>query len=259
MKYYISRPNAFNRNRAQVSVVGDKRENHVDKWEYGDPVEYQVARTGYVAVRGGREVPNFHTAMPQWAWVTPKGGNPDGSDDEYKQVGGTYVDKNFGKSTELFTHHSPEVEEAFVDPSLRHAVPTMIGMAMKALGAEHDIPTASNDLSEWSSRLSQKAAARGLAKGHKDNPSMGVTNKIDMSAQLVHMFKTRTGEYENPYPGNDEATPEEVSSARSWARSRVKGKRGEQFKAVEDPSISTSQREWQSQRINPGPGQETLF
>jgi hypothetical protein len=58
--------------------------------------------------------------------------------------------------------------------------------------------------------------------------------------------------------GAKEATPEEVSAARSWVKSRVKGKRGEQFKDVED-GLSVSQREWQAQRINPGPGQESLF
>ena len=32
-----------------------------------------------------------------------------------------------------------------------------------------------------------------------------------------------------------------------------------QFKAVEDSSLSTSQREWQEGRIEPGPGQKSMF
>lgn len=223
MKYYINRPKPDQR-QAQVSVISDNREEKVEAWEGTGTPEYQIARTGYVMVRTGREEPNFGVySRPLFS----NNGDFARHEDGRVKTETKYSPVHEGTApTQLFTHHSPVIEEAFVDPSLRHAVPTMIGMAMKAVGAEHDTPTASNDLSEWSSRLSQKAAARGLAKGHKDNPNMGTTNNIDMSAQRVYMFKDHTGEYEKPFRGSEEATPEEVSSARAWVRDRISASRG---------------------------------
>ena len=205
-----------------------------------------------LSIGNPREVPNFET----WA-------NNYGKTSEYQHITGRDDDP-----TELFTHVPPEISGAYADPKIRHALPTMVGLAMHKLGAQFDVPMADSSLTPYSAALSKNAVNRGLAVPHYDNPEMETEGEFDHD----------TGEWVNTRPNvrgmprmraetllintnfhGPAASPQQVADARSWVKGRLRPKavRGEsQFK--EDPR-SQAHQEWQEGGIHPGPDQGKLF
>lgn len=138
-----------------------------------------------------------------------------------------YVDNTpprSGQPTELFTHVSPQVVGAHSDPRMRHTIPTLIGLGMKTFGAEHDVPMADSALTQYSSRLSRKAAGRGLAVANPDNVEM-VGDKYSNEISPRRQFDPIDDD--DPY----RVSESEVADARSWVRDRLRGPRnlGPQF------------------------------
>lgn len=115
---------------------------------------------------------------------------------------------------ELFTHVPPQIKFAYSDPSMRHTLPTMVGIAMRVMGAEHDTPMADSSLTDFSSRLSQNAAKRGLAVAHPGNQDMESSGNEGMPSRTTQdvdpSWMTRVSDTD-------------VSAARHWVRSRVRG------------------------------------
>lgn len=228
-----------------VSAVSDAAEGLVDGFS-GDP----VVPYGDIKMLPAREEPNFTSVGPGVGRSRPWYG----TSDEFEERHGGWE-----TPSELFTHVSPQIREAFVDPRLRHTLPTMVGIAMHGVNATHDVPMADSSLSRWSSALSRNAAARGLAVPHPDNPEMDSHDPgWDDEPRSIPRNTMSLPNTHRLWP--DEVPPEAVKAGQQWVRSRLgqaKARRGEtQFK--DDPR-SESQREWGEQRINPGPGQESLF
>lgn len=122
--------------------------------------------------------------------------------------------------TELFTHRPPQITYAMSDPRVRHTIPTMVGLAM-----QHDKPgmasgqiMADNSLSPHSSKLSQRAAKRGLnVIGDPRNPGMERDEYSDADFPDRTMWKN---DIDRRYP--IEASPEQVHSARQWVRGQLR-------------------------------------
>lgn len=115
---------------------------------------------------------------------------------------------------ELFTHVPPHIKFAFSDPSMRHTVPTMVGIAMRGMGATNETPMADNSLTDFSSRLSRNAAKRGLAVAHPGNKDMESSGSEGMPERSTYDID----------PSWMTRVPDtEVSAARHWVRSRIRG------------------------------------
>ena len=184
--------------------------------------------------------------------------------DEYEDISGRDDDP-----TELFTHVPPQIRGAYSDPRIRHALPTMVGLAMNHLGSHADVPMADYSLTPFSAALSRNAVERGLAVPHYWNREMETDGTIDDDSgewvndkpDVSSMRRRTVGspDLEPEYYG-DAASSRQVSDARSWVKSRLqatKAVRGEsQFK---DVPHSQAHQDWQAEGIKPGPGQERLF
>jgi len=92
------------------------------------------------------------------------------------------------KATELFTHYqgSTTVETAFSDQTMRHHIPTLVGLA-----AVHNPGTdlvVGSDLSKYSSRLVKHAVDKGLiyVDSNADDLDGGQTNDITMDRRSLH-------------------------------------------------------------------------
>ncbi len=115
---------------------------------------------------------------------------------------------------ELFTHVPPQIKFAYSDPSMRHTVPTMVGIAMRGMGNERETPMADSSLTDFSSRLSQKAAKRGLAVAHPGNRNMESSGNDGMPTRSTYNL--------DPW-GMNQVPDAEVSAARHWVRGRIRG------------------------------------
>lgn len=158
---------------------------------------------GMVTMRPPREEPNFSGPSHQ----------PHSEDGEVP--------------TELFKHVSPEITGAYVDPSLKMALPTMVALGMQSHNAEKDLPMADYALTRFSSALSRNAVSRGLAKPHPLNPDMSATagddgEEYDFEHAPMRWSGMRISEMKSN-PATREFSPEEVGAARNWVREKVRG------------------------------------
>jgi hypothetical protein len=180
------------------------------------PAEYPAA---LVTMSGAEESPNFE-ARQDWNY------------DQKKMVGSYGVSYDYwnrtedayGKQpTELFTHVPPQIRGAYADPSIRHVMPTLVGIAMNRMGASREVPMADSTLSRYSAALSRNAAKRGLATPNPNNPTMtsgqgedgAPADYSDMPSFTVDNTETRRG--------FEAVGAEEVSGARNWVRSKIRG------------------------------------
>jgi hypothetical protein len=115
---------------------------------------------------------------------------------------------------ELFTHVPPQIHNAFSDPSMRHTIPTMVGIAMRGMGNERETPMADSSLTDFSSRLSQNAVKRGLAVAHPGNREMESSGNNGIPPRTTTDLDP---EWLEQVPDAD------VSAARHWVRSRIRG------------------------------------
>jgi hypothetical protein len=161
--------------------------------------------------------------------------------------------------SELFTHISPQIKAAYSDPSLRHTLPTMVGMAMHALHAEGDKPMADNLLTKFSSSLSRNAVKRGLAVPHPQNVEMTPDSAgLSRTFPLQRTSPDRLMQSYGESIGYREARSDEVSTARSWVKGRLRSKGETQFPELADIP-SESKQGWLNSAVKPVPGQMELF
>lgn len=150
----------------------------------------------------------------------------------HQQITRDFVRENPGKEapTELFTHRSPQIDRAYVDPAIRHTLPTMVMLGMQQMGAEHDTPMADSSLSPYSSKLSRAASTRGLAVPHPDNPDMSTedhynSDEYDMDNMYEDMpDRTISARAINEYIPKrmDVVSPEDVQRARTALKNRLR-------------------------------------
>jgi hypothetical protein len=184
------------------------------------PVQVRAGRkehpVGQISVESAREVPNFVR---------------DRYTRELKE--NEFANYRADPPTELFNHRPPQVALAFVDPALKHTVPTAIGLAVLRQGAQHDSLMADSTLTRFSSHLAQKAASKGLPiVGHPDNPYMlnnsgppeAEEERSPWDADPLHhepmtdgpmniLWKTRNAQI---------ASPHEVREAKGFIRSMLR-------------------------------------
>lgn len=182
-------------------------------WTSGYPM-------GTVAMVAGKELPNFSTSLS-------------GEQQSSAEYHAHSREASRNPPRELFTHVSPQVISAFSDPRMRHTIPTMIAIGMKALGAEHDVPMADYSLSAHSSKLSKNAANRGLAVPDPGNPRMRTGD--EGSGRVSDMRRRFAVNLPNPKAqgvvGTEWVPEHEVAAGREWVRNRLRGPRnlGPQF------------------------------
>lgn len=165
--------------------------------------------SGMVALSRPREEPNFDGGED----VNTNGAAP--SYRRSSQFLRQHSSAIFTEPTELFSHVSPQIKGAYVDPTLRHTLPTMVGLAMRSMGAEHDTPVADSSLTNFSSALSRNAAKRGLATPHPSN--------LAMNATYMHGEMPRNTMSADRVPTEGEVPTSEVAAARTWVRDRIRG------------------------------------
>lgn len=170
-----------------------------------------------------------------------------------QQITRDFVRENPGKEapTELFTHRPPQIETAYVDPSIRHTLPTMVMLGMQRMGAEHDTPMADYSLSPYSSKLSRAAHERGLAVGHPDNPDMSTEHHYsddgystdDMYDDMPdYLVAPRTVSDFLP-KRMDAVSPEDIQRARTALKNRLRKPK---------PAIRASRGDSQFEQLNLG-------
>lgn len=236
--------------KVRVAAISDtpvpSRWSDSDLYKYGAMPDYFPY--GEISMTPAREVPNFQgrDLVPSYGYREAIG--LDGWDDEEEEA--VLAQR---PPTELFTHVSPQLKEAFVDPAIRHVLPTMVGIAMKKLNAEHDVPMADQSLTRWSSELSQNAVKRGLAVPHPTNPTMDVTSDYN-----DHEIPRNLTLGLSPDWHGSIVPQEDVRAGQQWVRSRLRNAKAVRGESQFDP-LSQSQREWQGGRTNPGQGQGKLF
>lgn len=149
-----------------------------------------------------------------------------------QQITRDFVRENPGKRdpTELFTHRPPQIESAYVDPSIRHTLPTMVMIGMQRMGAEHDTPMADSSLSMYSSKLSRAARGRGLAVAHPHNPDMSTQrfsgddyhSTDDMYEDMPEHLVGPRAVAEFIPKSMDTVSPEDVQRARTALKNRLR-------------------------------------
>jgi len=134
-------------------------------------------------------------------------------------------------ATELFTHYSgtTNISGAFSDPSMRHHIPTLVGLAAND-NPGSEIET-SDDLSLRSSRLVQHAMARGIIWGPGDNNPEGLRrNDISMHRQSYHadIVAKMAVNAQHGWEGTILIPPHRVLQARQFVRQALgRGKKAE--------------------------------
>jgi hypothetical protein len=150
---------------SQYTVMHDKYQDNGDKWESGFPVG--TVRLDYEEGKG--TTPNFSNLTNN------------GYSREYYNRNGGNRGRTVEPPTELF-HTDPDrlvVTSAYAHPNVRNHVPKLLAIAQT--DNPHLKLTASDDMTEYSSRLAKNAVAKGLALPHPDNKQMK-HNGITMSA-----------------------------------------------------------------------------
>lgn len=198
IKYY--RQNAQGGSK-RIIALSDRSESGGD----GVDPSRQTFPYGLVSMSAPREEPNF----------TPNGGM-------FREVG------TREPPTELFRHISPEITGAYVDPSLKMTLPTMVALGMQSHNAEKDLPMADYALSRFSSALAKNAVSRGLAKPHPLNPEMDADmgdfdNEDDFEEHTPMRWNSRLVAQMKGHSSTSEFSPQEVDAARNWVREKVRG------------------------------------
>lgn len=178
-----------------------------DQWEEHQITGQAGYPTGFVGVARSHERPNFAQYDDRW---TPPSERGLVSLDHHLEMGGT------GEPTELFTHYPPKVGVAFVDPKLRHHVPTMVGIAMHAMGDQHDKVMADESLTQFSSRLARNAVDKGLAVPHPHNPNMEASSDTPRAPRMARRLDNVS------VPPGDPVSRRQVTQAKEWVRSRLR-------------------------------------
>ena len=80
------------------------------------------------------------------------------------------------RTPQMFVNRPPEVIDLRADPSMRHAVPTMLGLAINQFGKTLK---ADESLSKHSSRIVQRIVGSGVGQTHPQNPDAETNNHID--------------------------------------------------------------------------------
>lgn len=101
-------------------------------------------------------------------------------------------EKDIQRNTpQMFYTEPAEVTGLFADPSMRHTVGTLGGLALNQFGKTLH---ASGSLSKHSSRLVQRGVEAGVIKTHPTNPFGDVTNAIDHKEVFeAHALGSPTG------------------------------------------------------------------
>lgn len=200
----------FRQNTGPV-LGGDNPGSRV--WAFSDkqattpPDEVYASQTGYphgyVEVRPSRETPISRSGV----WDSRESDTP-----------------------EMFAHTPPEINAAFVDPSIRHALPTMVGLALHDLGSAGSTPQVDHRLSPYSSPLAKHASRKGLVTGSPENPNMNATfGGGSQHRPMLHWTPS-------PRRGRAEASelqPAEVTRSKEWVRNRLRGPRKERNLGVQ--------------------------
>jgi hypothetical protein len=110
---------------------------------------------------------------------------------------------------------SIEIAYLMADPSMGTTAPTLGALAKRDLKAEEIV--SSDSLSEYSSKLTKTAIAKGLpVKAHTDNPNASVTNNFDQHTMAV--------DANSPHwrMGKTQIPPETVAAARADLRGMLR-------------------------------------
>jgi len=151
------------------------------------------------------------------------------------------------RTPQMFVNRPPEVVDLQSDPSMRYAVPTLLGLAINQFG-----PTlrADESLSKHSSRIVQRLVGSGIGQTHPQNPDAEANNSFDFSSQVrLHYIDPDTNEpilYGHNIgrgPGTGYPSERELAEARRTIKGIIRPKtRSAQFDALE---------KWESDRDKP--------
>jgi hypothetical protein len=125
--------------------------------------------------------------------------------------------------TELFVHTPAQITGAYVDPSMRHVLPTMVGLAMHRMAGANAPIMADYRLTNYSSALSQRAAAKGLAVSDPRNPDMSPDEDENFPIDYEEMptQSMSVGTAAQMRSSFDEVSPHDVRNARNTVRRRL--------------------------------------
>ena len=135
---------------------------------------------------------------------------------------------------QMFHHRPTLVHGLFADPSMQHAVPTLLGLAINQFG-----PTlqASSNLSRHSSRVVKRGMEAGVVLPHPRNPSAEGQNNIDFipRTQTISSKQPNEGLPAPYYTQNIVELPDsEVDAARRTIKGIIRPKtRSAQFDALD--------------------------
>lgn len=135
----------------------------------------------------------------------------------YPAPGGLKPTSDFAASkspTTLFTDYPAEIEEAFSHTSMRHTVPTLLGLAKN----RYHVLQAPENLSPHSSRLVKRGEKMGAVMVNPDNPTAEVMNDGSFSDADNLAY---TSQLENPSSriGPDKQVSDiDVQNARNTVR-----------------------------------------
>jgi hypothetical protein len=204
-------------------------EHAAPRWE-GDTTQPVVQ----VGMHKGSMRPNFYN-----------------EDNAYNPETGNY-DRSLvrGHGDTLFSSEPSEITSAFADPSMRAAVPTVMGLALNEARKIGTGLTYSSSLSRHSSNISQRALKAGLVQVNPSHPTAGRSNDISFTPQRINV--SDIGENS----GYEMATKEQLGAARQIIRTMLRpgGKKVEE----------TPQTEWikrydaGEESSGPGKGQLSL-
>lgn len=190
--------------------------------------------------RGGNEVPTADVLLRRGGYEpTVKQHNMWGSTDytwnthagaAYPQSD-TYEGRKKPEQGRLFTETPSKIAAAFADPSMKMAVPTLLGMALNEGRRIGTGVMADSSLSKHSSPIAKRGLKAGVLVPNPQNPRGRMTNDIDFSHKA-----TAIGEHESLEAsgldvkylmGDDavEATPQQVSEGRDTIRTLLRSKK----------------------------------
>jgi len=144
---------------------------------------------------------------------------------------------------QMFHHRPTEVSGLDADPSMRHTVPTLLGLAINQFGP---VLKSSANLSKHSSRIVQRGMEAGVVIPAPGNPRAEQVNYMEFIPKTarIHAEQPNTGVPIPHYMHHNVELPDsEVDAARRTIKSIIRPKtRSAQFDALE---------KWESDRDKP--------
>jgi len=141
---------------------------------------------------------------------------------------------------QMFMRKPAEITGLWSDPSMKHTVGTLLGLALERGGPG---TLASDDLSQYSSRVVQRGIDAGVVQGHPSNPDAEETNHMPMIDRITSVH--------NGLPGGiyytsvmSPVSSSEVDDGRRLIRQAL---RGEKRQRALSPQFAALQ-EFESQR-----------